>query len=555
MEFDEKGKSKRHKDERNSKALKWTFTAPREEFVTQLQEQFKTCANAQLQKMLFSPDFRLHIKALEYFIEALGSVEDRAAAFASVDVLLKWVTLRYFDSNPTVQLKTMAFLHELFQEMSADGIELGDWEAAAFLPFLVNQAGSKLESIRQDIHGLFRLIGHTYPSSKVFQYILDGLKSKNAKQRCECLVEAGSMIERLGMSVCQMGAAKTLVIIAKQIADRDNSVRTAALDCIVAVWNILGEDVFKLMGELQPKHASLVTERIKRHGSKDRPFTAPASASDDRGTARAASPTKTNNQRKSIARRSPSGSSVPSVRSSSGSSSGSLKQEFSLNLDALAQPAHFDATRLELAPTDIDFDDTPIDLDLHHSSRHSMSPTEAGRGASLEGGAALSLASSTDGHSDSGGGDTDEPRGTYVDSIVDNLVSSTPLQAINALKAAEDEFNQDKSFLDVHANAILSACTTQARLLFAVHFQTDDTDAVALAVRLCKHLLGFVLQAFRNSSVIQNVSKDVLSTMISDLLAHVQSPQVGATMVGRREWTTARSCMRWLCVCVLERCE
>eukprot|EP00041_Stephanoeca_diplocostata_P035693 m.1267989 g.1267989 ORF g.1267989 m.1267989 type:complete len:2057 (+) comp24744_c0_seq4:288-6458(+) len=534
--FDGKGKSKRHKDERTSKALKWAFTAPREEFVLQLQEQFKTCATAQLQKMLFSSDFRLHIKALEHFIEALGTDEGRTNAFASVDVLLKWITLRYFDSNPTVQLKAMTFLQELFQAMSSEGIELSDWEAAAFLPFLVNQSGSKLESIRHDIHGLFRLIGHTYPSSKMFQHILDGLKSKNAKQRCECLIEASSMIERLGMSVCQMGAAKTLVVIAKQIADRDNSVRTAALNCIVAVWNILGDDVFKLMGDLQPKHATLVTERIKRHGSRDRPVTAPA-APDDRSTARAASPAKASVLRKSLSRRSPSGGNADSTRTSSGS----VRQEFSLNLDTLAQPAHFDATQLELAPTEIDFDDTPIDLDLHHSARQSVSPTEGDRKVSLEGGVELSMASSTDSHG-SGGSMQEEPRPTYVDSIAENLVSSIPLQAINALKAAEDELNQDKAFLDVHANAILSACTTQARLLFAVHFQTDDADAVALAVRLCKHLLGFVLQAFRNSSVIQNVSREVLSTMISDLLAHVQSPQLAKLAEGS-QITKALNCI------------
>eukprot|EP00041_Stephanoeca_diplocostata_P035694 m.1268086 g.1268086 ORF g.1268086 m.1268086 type:complete len:144 (+) comp24744_c0_seq9:313-744(+) len=113
------------------------------------------------------------------------------------------------------------------------------------------------------------------------------------------------------------------------------------------------------MGDLQPKHATLVTERIKRHGSRDRPVTAPA-APDDRSTARAASPAKASVLRKSLSRRSPSGGNADSTRTSSGS----VRQEFSLNLDTLAQPAHFDATQLELAPTEIDFDDTPIDLDL-----------------------------------------------------------------------------------------------------------------------------------------------------------------------------------------------
>ena len=52
----------------------------------------------------------------------------------------------------------------------------------------------------------------------------------------------------------QMGAAKCLKIIASQVSDRENTVRSAALDAIVTVYNIVGEDVYKLMGNIGEKN-------------------------------------------------------------------------------------------------------------------------------------------------------------------------------------------------------------------------------------------------------------------------------------------------------------
>ena len=55
--------------------------------------------------------------------------------------------------------------------------------------------------------------------------------------------------------------------IGKQIGDRDNSVRNAALNTVVAAYNIVGEQVYKFMGRLSDKDLSYVEERIKRSGN------------------------------------------------------------------------------------------------------------------------------------------------------------------------------------------------------------------------------------------------------------------------------------------------
>lgn len=45
--------------------------------------------------------------------------------------------------------------------------------------------------------------------------------------------------------------AACLKEVAKQISDRDNSVRNAALNCVVQAYNIVGEKVYKLVGNVR----------------------------------------------------------------------------------------------------------------------------------------------------------------------------------------------------------------------------------------------------------------------------------------------------------------
>jgi cytoskeleton-associated protein 5 len=93
---------------------------------------------------------------------------------------------------------------------------------------------------------------------------MDALKSKNARQRTECLDELGFLIETYNLSVCQPTPQHALKEIARQISDRDNSVRSAALNCIVKAYELAGDRVYKMIGQLSEKDLSMLDERIKR---------------------------------------------------------------------------------------------------------------------------------------------------------------------------------------------------------------------------------------------------------------------------------------------------
>ena len=66
----------------------------------------------------------------------------------------------------------------------------------------------------------------------------------------ECLEALGELIQNNGMSVCQPSPAKSMPLIAAQICDRDNAVRSAALNTMVTVYGNVGDAVYKFTSQV-----------------------------------------------------------------------------------------------------------------------------------------------------------------------------------------------------------------------------------------------------------------------------------------------------------------
>lgn len=54
-----------------------------------------------------------------------------------------------------------------------------------------------------------------------------------------------------GITVCLPSPAFCMKEVAKHISDRDNAVRNAALNCVVQAYYIVGDKVFKLVGQVR----------------------------------------------------------------------------------------------------------------------------------------------------------------------------------------------------------------------------------------------------------------------------------------------------------------
>ena len=114
-------------------------------------------------------------------LQCVGSSPSEVVS--TLDLILKWITLRFFDTNTTVLVKCLELLQTLFSFLSDSDYQLLDFEAACFLPYLIMKVGDPKDVVRKHVRQLLRLMCNVYPSGKMYNFIHDGLKSKNARQR------------------------------------------------------------------------------------------------------------------------------------------------------------------------------------------------------------------------------------------------------------------------------------------------------------------------------------------------------------------------------------
>ena len=184
-------KQQRASDELKLRVLRWDFTTPRQEFITQLKDQMTNAGmNRTLITNMFHKDFNFHKKSIDalndvcilcrfilrpskkfefvldwnstvwgsdnclwslifyltflamwiiYFLSIQDIVENLEACICNLDMILRWISLRFFDTNPSVIIKAMDYLQCLFTNLAEDSYSLMDFEAYSFLPFLVQK--------------------------------------------------------------------------------------------------------------------------------------------------------------------------------------------------------------------------------------------------------------------------------------------------------------------------------------------------------------------------------------------------------------------------------
>ncbi|KAK5868077.1 hypothetical protein PBY51_012522 [Eleginops maclovinus] len=174
-------KEQRIKEEKQLKILKWNFNTPRDEYLEQLKTQMSTCFAKWLQDELFHFDFQRHVKAIGVMIERMESESD--ATISCLDLILKWFTLRFFDTNTTVLMKVLEYLKLLFAMLNREDYHLTEYEANSFVPYLILKVGEPKDGVRKDVRAILAMLCKVYPASKVFPFLMEGTKSKNSKQR------------------------------------------------------------------------------------------------------------------------------------------------------------------------------------------------------------------------------------------------------------------------------------------------------------------------------------------------------------------------------------
>ncbi|XP_043561399.1 cytoskeleton-associated protein 5 isoform X3 [Chiloscyllium plagiosum] len=481
-------KEQRVKDERALKVLKWNFTTPRDEYTEQLKTQMSNCVAKWLQDEMFHPDFHHHIKALTTLLEHLES--ETEGTVACLDLILKWLTLRFFDTNTSVLMKVLEYLKVVFTVLSKEDYHLTDNEASSFLPYLINKVGEPKDVIRKDVRSIMNMMCKVYPASKMFSFVMEGLKSKNSKQRAECLEELGALIEVYDLNVCQPTPAKALKEIASQIGDRDTSVRNAALNTVVTVYNICGEQVFKLIGNLSEKEMSMLEERIKRSAKKSSTVSTKQveeKASRTQGlNPNATAPRKGCEEMPSKLNQARSNNSH-----SSSESNPTIPREFQLDLDEIENDNN--AGRCELPDlVQHKLDDLYEPVCLPEPKNRSVSP-----------------------HFDEIHGSTD----STINFVVSQVASSDINTSIQALAQIDEVLRQEDKAdtMSGHIDQFLIATFMQLRLIYNTHMADEKLNKREI-LKLYSCIIGNMITLFQIETLAKEASMGVLKDLMHGLI-------------------------------------
>ncbi|KAK3536056.1 hypothetical protein QTP70_026011 [Hemibagrus guttatus] len=479
------GKEQRMKEEKALKILKWNFITPRDEYVEQLKTQMATCLAKWLQDELFHYDFQRHVKAINTMIEHMDGELD--AVIGCLDLILKWFTLRFFDTNTSVLMKAMEFLKLLFAMLSRENYHLSEYEASSFIPYLILKVGESKDVVRKDVRAILTMLCTVYSPSKMFPFLMEGSKSKNAKQRSECLDELGCLIENNGMNVCQPTPAKSLKDIAVHIGDRDTSVRNAALNTVVAAYNVCGDQVFKLIGNLSEKDMSMLEERIKRSAKK-----APA-VSTKQEKAQREQPSNPNATflRKSAQEEVPNKlNQARSQNAHSEHTAPSIPKEFQLDLDMIEN----DHTRVS------DFPDL-VQHKLDELLEPVMIPEPKIRSISP--------------HFD----DLHNSTASTINFVISQVASGDINTSIQALAQIDEVLRQEDKAeaMSGHIDQFLIATFMQLRLIYNTHMADDRLDKKDI-FKLYSCIIGNMLSLFSMESLAREASMGVLKDLMHGLI-------------------------------------
>ncbi|XP_006984411.1 cytoskeleton-associated protein 5 [Peromyscus maniculatus bairdii] len=482
------GKEQRMRDEKGLKVLKWNFTTPRDEYIEQLKTQMSSCVAKWLQDEMFHSDFQHHNKALAVMVDHLES--EKEGVIGCLDLILKWLTLRFFDTNTSVLMKALEYLKLLFTLLSEEEYHLTENEASSFIPYLILKVGEPKDVIRKDVRAILNRMCLVYPASKMFPFIMEGTKSKNSKQRAECLEELGCLVESYGMNVCQPTPGKALKEIAIHIGDRDNAVRNAALNTIVTVYNVHGDQVFKLIGNLSEKDMSMLEERIKR--SAKRPSSVPVKQAEEKPQR-----TQNINSNANMLRKGPAedmSSKLNQARSMSGHPEAAqqmVRREFQLDLDEIENDNG--TVRCEMPElVQHKLDDIFEPVLIPEPKIRSVSP-----------------------HFD----DMHSNTASTINFIISQVASGDISTSIQALTQIDEVLRQEDKAeaMSGHIDQFLIATFMQLRLIYSTHMADEKLDKDEI-IKLYSCIIGNMISLFQIESLAREASTGVLKDLMHGLI-------------------------------------
>mmetsp|Transcript_18540 Transcript_18540/g.18527 ORF Transcript_18540/g.18527 Transcript_18540/m.18527 type:complete len:377 (-) Transcript_18540:1971-3101(-) len=218
---------------------RWSIEELRQDYVDKLRADMKASFSNDLFNLLFSADFKKQIESIQDLSILLTS--QRREMQDVIDLVFKFIWFKLLEgNNPQIYKALFEFCVQLVNTFQEDNYSLSEGEAMLFLPILCEKSGNNNAVFRQMIRSIIHSTTKIYPAEKVFLIVLQGLNSKNARSKVECLDELTSLIQDFGSVIAQ---PRDIRAIAKFVNSPDNSVRTSAVGTIGECFKTIGDRI------------------------------------------------------------------------------------------------------------------------------------------------------------------------------------------------------------------------------------------------------------------------------------------------------------------------
>eukprot|EP00170_Pyropia_yezoensis_P007028 contig_28662_g7050 len=216
-----------------------------------LAEDVRSCFSPSVAAQLLAPPNRFpqHLAAIRLITSALGEVPDVAVAVS--DTILRWLGSRLGDPRtpPTVLAAAADAVTALVEVLVASGEMLGDYEASAVLPVLVDRLASPREAVRVAVESTMEALGDVMAPDARIVYLGEGIRiGTDVRARATALLILKDLIAERCASQEEMPTSP-LAELARHVDDRDDGISRTALECLERVYTFVGEDLWVAFGD------------------------------------------------------------------------------------------------------------------------------------------------------------------------------------------------------------------------------------------------------------------------------------------------------------------
>lgn len=188
------------------------FENPPSDELENLEAAFALGASDDFLRLLFSKDFKDHLRAADALSNAMPDLLNEAVA--NLDLIFRWAIVRICEGNTQLLVRVLEMLRVLLDALSDAGYRLNESEAACLIPAIVEKAGHNQDRVRGLHRDVLRASCAVYPPVRLVDHLIAGLASKNNRTKIESCEFMAELVDTEGVAVLANAKSKPMTVIA-----------------------------------------------------------------------------------------------------------------------------------------------------------------------------------------------------------------------------------------------------------------------------------------------------------------------------------------------------